>query len=104
MSAICKSAYFNVYIVHTYIQTTHALSSKGYQRYIRYSSETPTLHQNYLAMINTVDVTGSKPIAVRSQSGVNAINPLVAFYDIHGRKREVLFCFGHHTRLYYEFI
>jgi hypothetical protein len=37
-------------------------------------------------------VTGGKPIAVRSQSisGVNAINPLVAFYDIHGRKREVL--------------
>jgi hypothetical protein len=24
-------------------------------------------------------------------SGVSAINPLVAFYDIHGRKREVLF-------------
>jgi hypothetical protein len=36
-------------------------------------------------------VTGGKPIAVWSQSisGVNAINPLVAFYDIHGRKREV---------------
>jgi hypothetical protein len=38
-------------------------------------------------------VTGDKLIAVLSQSvsGVNAINPLVAFYDIHGRKREVLF-------------
>jgi hypothetical protein len=35
-------------------------------------------------------VTGGKPIAVRSQSisGVNAINPLVAFCDIHGRKRK----------------
>jgi hypothetical protein len=31
-------------------------------------------------------VTGDKPIAIKSQSisGVNAINPLVAFYDIHG--------------------
>jgi hypothetical protein len=45
-----------------------------------------------LAMRNTVDVLGGKPIAVRSQSisGVSAINLLVAFYDIHGRKREVL--------------
>jgi hypothetical protein len=33
------------------------------------------------------------PIAVllQSISGVSAINPLVAFYDIHGGKREVLF-------------
>jgi hypothetical protein len=38
-------------------------------------------------------VTGDKPIADSSQSisGVNAINPLVASYDIHGRKRKVLF-------------
>jgi hypothetical protein len=38
-------------------------------------------------------VTGGKPIAVllQSISGVTAINPLVAFYDIHGGKREVLF-------------
>jgi hypothetical protein len=38
-------------------------------------------------------VTGGKPIVVLSQSvsGVIAINPSVAFYDIHGRKREVLF-------------
>jgi hypothetical protein len=38
-------------------------------------------------------VTGGKPIAVLLQyiSGVNAINPLVSFYDIHGGKREVLF-------------
>jgi hypothetical protein len=48
-----------------------------------------------LPMSNTADVTGGKPIAVWSQSisGVNAINPLVAFYDIHGRKREVLFIY-----------
>jgi hypothetical protein len=45
------------------------------------------------AMSITGDVIGVKPIAIWSQSisGVNAINPLVAFYDIHGRKREVLF-------------
>jgi hypothetical protein len=44
-------------------------------------------------MTNTADVTGGKPIAVWLQStwGVSAVNPLVVFYDIHGRKREVLF-------------
>jgi hypothetical protein len=44
-------------------------------------------------MRNTADVTGGKPIAVllRAIFGVIAINPLVAFYDIHGGKREVLF-------------
>jgi hypothetical protein len=42
---------------------------------------------------NTADVSGGKPIAVllQSISGVSAINPLVAFYDIHGGKREALF-------------
>jgi hypothetical protein len=28
---------------------------------------------------------------LQSISGVSAINPLVAFYDVHGGKREVLF-------------
>jgi hypothetical protein len=44
-------------------------------------------------MRNTADVTGGKPIAVllQSISGDSAINPLVAFYDIHEGKREVLF-------------
>jgi hypothetical protein len=44
-------------------------------------------------MRNTAHVTGGKPIAVllQSISDVSAINPLVAFYDIHGGKREVLF-------------
>jgi hypothetical protein len=44
-------------------------------------------------MRNTADVTGGKPIAVllQSISGVSDINSLVAFYDIHGGKREVLF-------------
>jgi hypothetical protein len=38
-------------------------------------------------------VTGGKSIAVllKPITGVSAINPLVAFYDIHGGKREVLF-------------
>jgi hypothetical protein len=44
-------------------------------------------------MRNTANVTGGKPIAVLLQpiSSVSAINPLVAFYDIHGGKSEVLF-------------
>jgi hypothetical protein len=48
-----------------------------------------------LAMRSTADVTGGKPIAVllQSISGVSAINPLVVFYDIHGGKREVQFCY-----------
>jgi hypothetical protein len=37
------------------------------------------------AVKNTADVTGGKPIAVllQSISVVSAVNPLVAFYDIH---------------------
>jgi hypothetical protein len=53
-------------------------------------------------MRNTAEVTGGKPIAVLLQfSGVNAINPLVTFYNIHGGKRGaiLLFCPGHDTRL-----
>jgi hypothetical protein len=44
-------------------------------------------------MTNTADVTGGKPMAVllQSISGVSAVNPLVAFYEIHGGKREGLF-------------
>jgi hypothetical protein len=44
-------------------------------------------------MTNTADVTGGKPIAVLLQpiSDVSAINSLVAFYDNHGGKKELLF-------------
>jgi hypothetical protein len=51
-----------------------------------------TFYYNKLAMRNTAGVTGGKPNAVLLQSilGVSAINPLVAFYDIDGGKREVL--------------
>jgi hypothetical protein len=45
-------------------------------------------YQNHLAMRNTVDVTGGPS---QSISGVSAVNSLIAFYDIHGRKREVQF-------------
>jgi hypothetical protein len=34
------------------------------RRHLRYSYEVPTFYQNYLAMKNTADVTGCKPIAV----------------------------------------
>jgi hypothetical protein len=44
-----------------------------------------TFYQNYLAMriLNFVNVTDGKPIAVRSQSisGMSAVNSLVAFYE-----------------------
>jgi hypothetical protein len=65
-------------------------------------------------MKNTADVTVGKPIAVllQSISGVRAFNPLVAFYDIHGGKREVLFFYfvldttrdNSTTRIYYVFL
>jgi hypothetical protein len=79
-----------------YIHTTHALSPKEYQKHLGYSSQLPTFYQIYLAMRNIANVTDGQPIAVRSQfiSGVNAVNALVAFYDIHGRKRVVLFFYS----------
>jgi hypothetical protein len=42
-------------------------------------------------MKNTGDVAGDKPITVllQSISGVSAINPLVAYYDIQRGKKEV---------------
>jgi hypothetical protein len=53
-------------------------------------------------------MTGGKPIAVLLQciSGVSAINPLVAFYDIHGAKRVVLFFYfvPDTTRDYFVYI
>jgi hypothetical protein len=59
-------------------------------------------------MKNTEDVTGSKPIAalLQSISGVSAINPLVAFYDIHGGKREVLLFYfvPDTTRDFYKYV
>jgi hypothetical protein len=73
--------------IHTY--TYHSRFTKGQQKFLGYSSETPTFHQNW----NTAHVTVGKHIAVllQSISGVSAINPLVTFYDTHAGKREVLF-------------
>jgi hypothetical protein len=46
-----------------------------------------------LAMRNTANVTGGKSIVVwlQSVSGGDTFNLLVTFYDIHERKKEVLF-------------
>jgi hypothetical protein len=62
-----------------------------------------TLLLYYATVRNTADVISGKPIAVwlQSISDVSDINPSVAFYDFHGRKREVLLIFFysvHHTR------
>jgi hypothetical protein len=56
-------------------------------------------------MRNTADVSGGKPIAVLLQfiSGVSTINPLVAFYDIYGEKRVVLFFYFVPDTTYYLF-
>jgi hypothetical protein len=43
------------------------------------------------AETNTADVTDDKPIAVIAVLRCNAVNPLVAFYDIRTGKKEVLF-------------
>jgi hypothetical protein len=52
-----------------------------------------------LAMRNTAVVTSGNPIAVGLISDVSAVNPLVAFYDIHQRRGAILlFSHGHHTR------
>jgi hypothetical protein len=42
---------------------------------------------------NTTDVTGGKTIAVNSQSDsdVSAFNILIAYYDMNGRKGEIIF-------------
>jgi hypothetical protein len=55
--------------------------------------------QNELAISNTADVREGSQINgdtsevdwSQSISHVSVVNPLVAFYDIHGRKRGVLF-------------
>jgi hypothetical protein len=79
-----------VRVIDTYIHihTTPQRVSRDISDFLR------TFYQIYLlAMRNTADVTGGKPIAIQSQSisGVSAVNPLVAFYDIHGKSVEVLF-------------
>jgi hypothetical protein len=90
---------FNIYLLllFKYIYTYHSrLISKGVVEASQiFLWERLTFNQNYLAMRNTADLTSGKPIAVwlQSISDGDAVNPLAAFYDIHGRTREVLvFC------------
>jgi hypothetical protein len=94
-----------VIAVYRYYIHIHTTPPKGWQRHLIYSSEMSSFYHNYLAMKNTAEVTSGMPIAVWSQSisDVSAINPLIAFYDIHGRKREVLFFYfaPDTTRVYY---
>jgi hypothetical protein len=64
-----------VFYIHTY---QSRLIPEGVAEASQISSETPTFYQNV------------KPITVWLQT-ISGRNPLVAFYDIHERKREVLF-------------
>jgi hypothetical protein len=84
--------YYYGQALHTDIYT-HAWSPKGQKRRLKHSSETSTLYQNDSAMKHTAVVVGGKSIAVclQSISCRRAVNPLLAFYDIDRRKREVLF-------------
>jgi hypothetical protein len=89
--------------IHTFIPLTLYPRAETSQIFLRGIHILPKL----LTTRNTADVTGCKLIAIKSQSisGVSAINvillcdyyyvsviinPLVAFYDIHERKGEVL--------------
>jgi hypothetical protein len=76
-------------IKHTYIPLT--LDPRWGSRGISDIPPRHVLPKFNLAMRITADVTGGKPVLLQSISGLSAINPLVAFYDIHGGKREVLF-------------
>jgi hypothetical protein len=81
---------FSCWNIHTY--HSRFIPEGVAAPHLRYSFRTPTFYQYYLAMRNTADVIGGKPIAVWTQSISRvAINPLVAFYDIHRRKGEMLF-------------
>jgi hypothetical protein len=101
LSCVVLKKHYEISVLSiTYIPLTLYL-----RRGSRGISDIPPRHPRFtkLAMRNTTDVTGGKPIAVllQSISGVNPINPLVAFYDIYGKERGaiLLFCPRHHTRL-----
>jgi hypothetical protein len=100
-----KSSVSNIQTI-TVIWFLNVLTYRLYCYYIQYYSrfipegaaeESQTLLRDTPALTklvrNTADVTGGKPIAFLSQSisNVSVMNPLVAFYHIHGRKEEVLF-------------
>jgi hypothetical protein len=77
--------------IHTYIPLT--LYPRRGSRDISDSAPRRPRFTKITLLWGIPDVTGGKPIAVWSQSisGVSAVNPLVAFYDIRGRQREVVF-------------
>jgi hypothetical protein len=79
-------------VIHTYISLT-LYPRKGSRCISNIPPRNHVLPKLVSYEENTADVTGGKPIAVllQSISGAKAINPLVAFYDIHGGKKEVLF-------------
>jgi hypothetical protein len=68
------------------MHTTHALSPQGQQRYLIYSSETPTFYQNDY---ETVDVPDGKPII--------ALTRLLRYPWKKGKGYILLLCPGHYT-------
>jgi hypothetical protein len=67
-----------------YIYTTHALSPKGWQRHLRYSSQIPMFYRNYLAMSSTADVTGGKLMGLTHHVGpfpVSGCNIILYYYS-----------------------
>jgi hypothetical protein len=74
---------------HTYLHTYHSRSiPKGEQRHLKYSSETPTFYQNYLAIRNTADVTGAldKHYLIQSNIWKNSIAPWSVHFGVRSRK------------------
>jgi hypothetical protein len=72
----------------------------GIRSYLRISDKYGSLTRNNCPYekCQYFEITGGKPanrpvVLLQYISGVSAINPLVAFYDIHGGKREVLFLY-----------
>jgi hypothetical protein len=61
-----------------------------------------TFYQHYLAVRNTADVTSGKPDLVAVYLRCKCYY-LVAFYDIHGRKREAFIWPGYLTRHYNKY-
>jgi hypothetical protein len=77
---------FYFFVLNTHIHTYH---SRFIPKWIADTSRIlrdAHVFPNDLAM-RTADVTGDKPIVIQTQSmaDVNAVGPLVAFYDIHER-------------------
>jgi hypothetical protein len=88
LGPLCTESYTN--LVHTY--HSHFIPegvAEAFQIFFRNAHVLPKLisYEEYCRSDR------GKPIAVLPQFilGVSAINNLVAFYDIHGRKRELLF-------------